>query len=431
MNFHELPPVKEQLRKCVRCGRCRTVCPVFAEIKNETAAPRGHVFMVQMLRDGVVEPDMKVYDKLSNCLLCETCSTFCPSGIDIHELNEAARSYIYAHHTNPVKDLVFDKVWTTPQLMRTGSSLLSLADKIGLRKVLRSLGFTRLLPQDLAEAEKIAQDLPLRSARSMLPTLMSPRGKPKMKVAYFLGCGTDLFQPEVAKAAVNVLLAFGCQVVIPKEIRCCGLPHAANGKLDTARKLAAHNVKILNELDVDYIITDCASCSSALSAKRLKSLLNDELAEHEIEKFASRFYDLNVFMVDVLDLGELKKKPVEINVTYHDPCHLAKAQGIREAPRQVISSVPGLILTEMPEADRCCGGSGTFAFTHYDLSMKILKRKMDNIAQTGASVVATCCPSCSMQLGYGLRTYPYQAQVKHPVELVWESLSKTPARSGK
>lgn len=110
--------------KCVRCGKCRSVCPVFAEIRNETAAPRGHVFMVQMLRDGKVEPDSEVYDYLANCLLCETCSINCPSGIDIHELNAAARSYIYEHHPSVSKELIFDTLWTKPSLLRTSTKFL-------------------------------------------------------------------------------------------------------------------------------------------------------------------------------------------------------------------------------------------------------------------------------------------------------------------
>jgi len=92
VQFRELPPVQEQLIKCVRCGRCRTVCPVFAEVKQESVAPRGHVFMVQMLKNGVVDPSSEVMERLTNCLMCETCSINCHSGIDIHELNAAARS---------------------------------------------------------------------------------------------------------------------------------------------------------------------------------------------------------------------------------------------------------------------------------------------------------------------------------------------------
>ena len=140
MDFKKLPPVQEQIMKCVRCGKCRSVCPVFAEIRNETAAPRGHVFMVQMLRDGKVEPHQEVYDHLAKCLLCETCSVNCPSGIDVHELNAAARSYIYDQNPSAGKELVFDSLWTRPGLLRTSSKLLWGAQKTGLQSLARNLG---------------------------------------------------------------------------------------------------------------------------------------------------------------------------------------------------------------------------------------------------------------------------------------------------
>ncbi|MGE5421712.1 MAG: (Fe-S)-binding protein [Ignavibacteriales bacterium] len=421
MNFRELSPVKEQIRKCVRCGRCRTVCPVFAEIKFETAAPRGHVFMVQMLRDGEVKPTEQVYEHLSNCLLCETCSTYCPSGIDIHELNEAARTFVYNNNPSVSKDLVFDSIWTRPGVLRTGSFFMGVANKTGMQKLARTLGLTKLLPGDLSKAEQIMQDPPLRSAKSSLPAVSKAVGQKKMTVAYFLGCGTDMFSPSVAKATVEVLTRYGCEVIIPSGMKCCGLPHIANGKMDTAQKLAIHNLKIFNAIEADYIVTDCASCSSALSQKRLELLLENEGYDNDIKKFCSRVRDLNMFLTDVLDIKPEGLKPMNMNVTYHDPCHLAKAQGIRKAPRDILKMVPGINLTEMAESDRCCGGSGTYSLTHYDMSMKILRRKMDNISKTGANVITTCCPSCTMQLKHGTNLYNYKAEVKHPVEILAEA----------
>lgn len=422
MNFKEIPSVKDQIRKCVRCGRCRTVCPVFAEIRNESAAPRGHVFISQMLRDGEVKPEPAVYEKLSNCLLCETCTVYCPSGIDIHEINEAARSYVYANNPSLAKDMIFDTVWTNPGLLRTGGMFMAAAGKLGLQSVARATGLTRLLPGDLPQAEQIMRDLPVLSARRRLKTFNPAIGKSKMKVAYFLGCGTDMFSPNVAVATVKVLTRAGCDVLIPRGMKCCGLPHIANGKMDTAVQLALHNIKVFNRLDVDYIVTDCASCSSALSQKRLSHLLQGKISDKDLQKFTSLVYDLSLFLTEVLDFHPDDLKTLEMTVTYHDPCHLAKAQGIRQAPRDIIRMVPGVKLIEMADSERCCGGSGTFSLTHYDLSMKILDKKMNAIADTGASVIATSCPSCTLQLKHGVRRKNMKADVKHPVELLASAL---------
>jgi glycolate oxidase iron-sulfur subunit len=419
MEFRDLPPVKEQLMKCVRCGKCRSVCPVFAEIRNETVAPRGHVFMVQMLRDGKVKPDQAVYDHLSNCLLCETCTVNCPSGIDIHELNAAARSYVYKNNPSPLKDLVFDTMWTNPNLLKTAIRMMWGAQKTGAQRLARSLGLTRLLPGDLPKAEQILSAVPSRSAKSQLAEINQPRAEKKYRVGYFLGCGTDLLNPHVALAAVDVLTRNGCEVVIPRGLKCCGLPHLANGKMDTARLLAEENVKLFNRYDFDYIVTDCASCSSALSAKNMEFILAGSELQAEAKIFSAKVIDLTKFLVEVLDIqvpADERAKPIK--VTYHDPCHLANAQGIKAEPRELLRRIPGVELVEMKDANRCCGGSGTYSLTHYDLSMQILDKKMDNALETEAEFIATCCPSCMMQLNYGVRRRQSQAQVVHPVELL-------------
>lgn len=422
MEFKELPPVKDQLMKCVRCGKCRSVCPVFAEVRNETTAPRGHVFMVQMLRDGKVNPDQNVYDHLSSCLMCETCTINCPSGIDIHELNAAARSYVYKKNSNPVKNLVFDTMWTKPPLLKNTIRMMWGAQKSGAQKLARKLGLTKILPGDMPKAEQILSDVPFRSARSQLNTVNHARGEKKYTVGYFLGCGTDLLNPGVALATVDVLTRCGCEVIIPADMKCCGLPHIANGKLETAQALAKINLKVFNAYNFDYIVTDCASCSAALSAKNLEFVLNSCGLEDEINKFADKVIDLTSFLVNILDVKAPASSDGEkLKVTYHDPCHLANAQGIKAEPRELLKRIPGVELVEMKDANRCCGGSGTYSLTHYDLSMQILDKKMENAAATGASMIATCCPSCMMQLNYGVRRKGMNAKVVHPVELLSRS----------
>ncbi len=425
MDFKRLPVVNDQLMKCVRCGKCRSVCPVFGETGIENAAPRGHVFMVQMLRDGKIEPTQEVYDRLGQCLLCETCTVNCPSGIDVHELNAAARSYIYDKNPSAVKELLFDTFWTRPGLMRTSTRLISGVQKLGLQKLARNAGLTRILPGDLKEAEKMMEHMPSKSGKSRLKEVNPARGEKKYTVGYFLGCGTDLFNPEVAVAAVDVLTRNGCEVIIPREMKCCGLPHVANGKIETAQKMAAHNVKIFNSYDFDYIVTDCGSCSAALSKKHMEFLFAGLKIEDEAYAFSEKVMDLTVFLIDVLDVQPPQNRSNKtVKVTYHDPCHLANAQGIKTQPREILKRIPGVELIEMKDANTCCGGSGTYSTTHHEMSMKILDRKMDHAMETGADILTTCCPSCLMQLNYGCQRHNWKAEVVHPVVLLSRSYQK-------
>ena len=426
MRFKELPPVRDELMKCVRCGKCRSVCPVFDEMGKETVAPRGHVFMVQMLRDGQVKPNQEVYDHLAMCLMCETCSINCPSGIGIHELNAAARSFIYDQNSKLSREFIFDTLWTRPGLLRTGSKLMWGAQKSGLMNLARNMKLTNILPGDLKEAQNILDEVPSRSARSTLPVRNRAKGEKKYTVGYFLGCATDLFNPEVAHATVDILTRQGCEVIIPASSKCCGLPQIANGKMETAQKLAMHNIKIFDTYKLDYVICDCASCGSALAAGNMEFLFGGLKFEDQALAFSQKVIDINRFLVEVLDIKIPEAANLARKVTYHDPCHLSKAQAVRREPRELLQRIPGLQFVEMRDADRCCGGSGTYSLTHYDMSMKILDRKMDCAMESGADIIATGCPSCLMQLRYGVRKHKWDVEVLHPITLLDRAFTSLP-----
>ena len=215
--------------------------------------------------------------------------------------------------------------------------------------------------------------------------------------------------PEVAEATVRVLTMNGVEVIVPRGQVCCGVPVYSGGDFKTAKKLAETNISIFKDLGIDCIVTDCASCSAALKHD-VRELLG-------AEPFDVPVYDINEFLCGIIGI-EKPVNPVEMTVTYHDPCHLARGQGIRSEPRELIKSVPGLEFNEMTEPDNCCGGAGSFAFTHHELSSKIGLKKAENIRKTGASLVAVPCPSCRMQIDYLLKNQGISAKTIHPVELL-------------
>jgi glycolate oxidase iron-sulfur subunit len=395
--------------------------------------------MVQMLRDGELSASDKVAAKLGDCLMCETCSSQCPSGIPVPELVAEARSFINQQRPSSARKLIFGKLWTNPGLLRTSIAAAGMVDSLGLRNIARSLGMTGILPGDLPKAEKILGKIPRRSARSRLASVIPAKGIRKTRVAYFLGCGTDLLQPEVALATVEVLTHFGCEVIIPKDLKCCGVPHLANGEKEIAEELVLHNLTVLQKLGVDAVISDCASCTSTLNGHLYlpdgislnlgQDKTRDAKKAQELLKAAEwlkgKVFDLSLFLVDKLGIpSKISSSANPIKVTYHDPCHLIKAQKIKTQPRRVLQSIPGVELIEMVDADVCCGGSGTFGLTHYDLSMKILKRKIENIQNTDAEILTTCCPSCITQLSYGLREAGSPIQVLHPVQILQKGLTE-------
>ena len=231
----------------------------------------------------------------------------------------------------------------------------------------------------------------------------------KGRVAYFVGCGVNHLLPEIGEATVNLLEVSGYGVSVSRSY-CCGLPSYANGDLDTARRLARGNLRLFKNKNVASVVTDCASCSSFL--KGYTELLADDPAFGPLAaKFSGKVLDITEFLAGVSPEPQAAQLP--ITVTYHDPCHASRYQGLRAEPRKILRSIPGLMFVEMQEADWCCGGAGTYGVKHPDLSDRILGRKMENVARTGAEFLVTSCPSCILQLSYGLRRHNLPMKVLH------------------
>jgi glycolate oxidase iron-sulfur subunit len=254
----------------------------------------------------------------------------------------------------------------------------------------------------------------LRGTRHTLPDVVVARGERRAHVAYFLGCVQGVMMAEGCKATVEVLAENGCDVVIPTQVKCCGMPMVGYGFKDEARAMARHNIDLLMGLNVDAIITDCATCGSSLKEYPHWLAGDPEYAERA-ERFAAKVRDISEFLV------EIGIRPpggrVEARVTYHDPCHLCRAQGVRDQPREMLQAA-GVELVEMSIADTCCGSAGTQLITHYETSVGVLERKVDSIAETEAEIIASGCPGCQMQLGLGVKRRGLKARVVHPSELL-------------
>ncbi len=405
------PSLEEEIQNCMKCGFCRAVCPIFVEFKEETYSPRGRLRLVRAMLKGETAFTEGWHDAVFRCLICKACVEECPSGVEVDKLILKAREEeVKDKGLSLGKRAVFRYFMRARRLFPSSAILLGILQRVGLL-------FWRYSPARLLFpflGMPMTRSIPIFTLKPFLwryPEVIPPKGERKGRVAYFVGCATNLIFPHIGEAVVKILRHLGMEVVIPKGQMCCGTPLFISGDVEGARYLAERNAEILSRLDVDYIITACASGGLALKKEWQRVL--------DLDWDGSKVRDIAEFLQEVGLPQDLR--PLNLRVTYHDPCHLNRGQGIKEEPRKLISSLPGVEFVEMEEADRCCGGAGTFNLFFYDTSVKVGMRKRERILETKADAVATVCPSCIMQLKSLL---PHRVKVMHVAELVERALTK-------
>lgn len=420
--FKEIAKFEKDLSLCMKCGFCTYWCPVYQEEKIESSVARGKEMMIRGLVAGDLEYSKEFIERLNKCTLCMTCSANCPARVQIPPVIVAARADKVTSKGMPLIYRIIYR-WLLPRRRLFGNvvRLASWLQKIFMPRTEGTIRHLPLFLSALGKGRNIPQIAP-KFLRQSVPVMnMPPTGiETRMKVGYFTGCMTDFVFPDLGKKLIKFLNKNGVEVVVPKEQGCCGAPvFLGAGDFETGRKLADRNVKVFQ--DFDYVVTDCATCGSAIK-DYVKFLANTPERKEAYTKFANKIVDITEFLVDVLKLPasayqaapDVKGK----RVTWHDPCHLSRHMGIKEQPRQILRSIPDIEYIEMPEADRCCGMAGTFSINFYDLSKKIADKKMTNIGSAKADIVATGCPGCEIQLIDGAVRQGMPTKVKHIIELL-------------
>ena len=415
----ELNTIYDESARCNKCGFCQAVCPIFDITKDERSVARGHNSLVRRLIEGDLELDEEFKDPLYECLLCKACVENCFPGVLTNQIVVKGRSEYMRQVGEPkMMPFLFHKLLPDQKKMAKYIRFLAFGKNAGMSKMARALGILKWFRRDLDKAENIVETMPTRFFRDRVPSMRLSADKPRVKIAYFVGCGFNFVLPHCSEATLDVLVKNGAAVTVP-EHGCCGLPAYVYGDLEAARSMAKKNIQVFEAVDADLILTECASCSSFL--KEYPEVLEGEPAWRErAEKLIQRVRGFSEYLHDSLSECAPTSGQQELTVTYHDPCHMCRYQELKKEPRALLKKLPGVDFVELPEADRCCGAAGSYNILHYDQSMKILDRKMDNLQKTKARVLTTECPSCCIQLGYGVRRAGLPTRVVHISELVRE-----------
>jgi glycolate oxidase iron-sulfur subunit len=421
-------PSDDVINKCVHCGLCLSSCPTYRETGMEMFSPRGRIYLMKAVADGRIGMESQVFqEQMSACLNCRACEAVCPSGVQYGQILESSRTQIEqardAGRLPPhpllvqlIRGGVFGLMFKQLGLFRLFSRLMWLYQRSGVQALARRSGLLKRLKLDETEAL-----LPPMSEHFVVPQgqIYATEGTPRYHVALLSGCIMSTAFAEVHAATIRVLQKNGCEVLLPPDQTCCGALHIHGGDMEGGRELARRNIAAFEGLGLDAIIVNAAGCGSTL--KEYGHLLHDDPVWFERARaFSAKIKDISEFLAGV-EFNTRDLKPLNLTVTYQEPCHLAHAQRIGAQPRKLLGSIPGLTLKEMHESSLCCGSAGIYNVTQPEMAARLGDRKIGNAQATGADVIVTANPGCHLQLAGGLRRRGSAMRVRHIVEVLDQS----------
>jgi glycolate oxidase iron-sulfur subunit len=385
-------------------------------------SPRGRIYQVLQVNEGKLEIGESFVTHIDRCLGCLACETACPSGVQYGRIVERARAQIEQKYHRPAKDrwlrgFFYHKVLRNFGLLSSLAKLVRFYQRAGVQTALRKLGILRLL--GVADLDRLAPAIDAQFFFSEIGKTFPALGERRGKVAFLAGCINNVAFSHLNRATVNALVQNGIEVHIPAGQGCCGALHAHAGFRDEARELARNNIKVFLSGDYDAIVTNAAGCGSNL--KEYHDLLeHDQEFAGRAKEFVAKVKDITEYLAQI-GLRTPTRKITQA-VIYQDPCHLANAQRIRSAPRDLLKAI-GCQVIEIPHPDQCCGSAGVYNVIQNELSMKILEAKMDDISSVAASatMLVTANVGCMIQLRAGAEMRGVKLPVKHVVELLSEA----------
>jgi glycolate oxidase iron-sulfur subunit len=448
------PPDAALIDKCVHCGFCLPSCPTYLLWSEEMDSPRGRIYLMKSGLEGRAQLNSTFVRHFDACLGCMACVTACPSGVQYSPLIEATRGQIERRYSRSLSDRVFRRVMFSI-LPYPGRLRLALAPLVVLQSFVPRAGRSsswhlRAEGPAASRGEAHVYDKPpeaqgsqpggalrrtldrlravwaltprvtWKSLTARVPERTPPSGARRLSVGLLTGCVQRLVFPNVNTSCVNVLSAEGCEVVAPRDQGCCGALALHAGRLEEARAFARRTITVFERAGVETIAVNAAGCGSSM--KEYGQLLADDPAwADRARAFAAKVRDVTELVAE-LGPPRARRHPLAMRVAYQDACHLAHAQGVRQQPRDLLRSIPGIDLLPLAEADICCGSAGIYNLVEPDTARQLGDRKIGHIEAAKPDVIATANPGCSLQLRAAAGRLGRDWPIKHPIELLDESI---------
>jgi glycolate oxidase iron-sulfur subunit len=417
------PPDPELIADCVHCGFCLPTCPTYILWGEEMDSPRGRIQLMKMVSEREIGLNKTFTRHIDQCLGCMACVTACPSGVQYDKLIEATRSQIDRHSHRSLPDRLFRSLlfnlFPHPARLRALVPLLWLYQKLGIKRLVHSRRVSRFMPERILSMESVLPPVRLGSLFSRPAVFTRAKSPRRRRVGLLTGCVQRVFFDPVNAATIRVLAAEGCDVVVPPTQGCCGALHIHAGREDEGLNYARRLIDTFEVWAVDTIVVNAAGCGSNL--KEFGYLLrNDPAYAERAQAFSASVRDISELLAELEPVAT--RHPIPLRVAYHDACHLAHAQHIRRQPREVLHTIPGIELLDIPESEICCGSAGIYNLVEPEPATELGDRKGRNILSTQPDVIATANPGCLLQIRAALQRASTPMPILHPVELVDASI---------
>jgi iron-sulfur cluster protein len=414
-------PLFSQALRCVRCGSCANVCPIYGQVGGHNY---GHVYIgaIGLILTYFYHGQEAARELVNNCLNCQACRVNCPAGIDLPQLIKQTAGLVMNQQGRPAKNHLLRQVLVNRRLFHFLLRRAYLAQK----PLARGGRLIRHLPTFFAK-EQGFRSLPVVAARPLRdrwPGIAPPVANPRLRVALFGGCLVDFVYPEQGEALLELLRGRGVHLDYPLEQTCCGLPAAMMAETETAAQVARQNLAALDAENRDYVLTLCASCASHIKEGYPRLLAGEPRWSQRARALAGKIIDFSSFMHEVLGVEKLPGGGPK--AAYHAPCHLCRGLDVHQAPRRLLAQA-GFAYTPYDDEEVCCGFGGSYSLEFPELSAAILARKLDQVEASGAELLVTDCPGCVLQLEGGLDQRGSRVKVRHMAQALAEAARRAKA----
>jgi glycolate oxidase iron-sulfur subunit len=415
------PPPQSLVDQCVHCGFCLSTCPSYRIIGKEMDSPRGRIYLMDAINKGEAPLDDSTAPHFDSCLGCLACVSTCPSDVQYDQLIASVRPQVERNQPRGLwekflRTIIFN-IFPYPNRLTIFLPLLWLYQVSGLQTLVRKTGILKLFPR-IASMESILPKIKLNDLGKKYPDVIPAQGKKRYKVGMVLGCVQRLFFDPVNEATARVLTANGCELFIPKTQGCCAALPAHQGQESQAQSLAKQMIDSFADSDVDYIIINAAGCGHTLKEYH-HILADDQEYLPKAKDFVAKVRDIHEFLADIGLTTELNAiTDSDIDIVYQDACHLLHGQQISLQPRQLLTQIPNIKLKEPLDSALCCGSAGVYNLLQPDVANELGQQKVTNLLNTGAKLIASPNPGCSLQIKKHLQLQGQNIEIMHPIELL-------------